>query len=186
MILGLLTPHKGTISIDNYDMQVIDKLHYRKNIGAVLQSSTLFAGTILENILDGRTIDITKISQLAQKLGVDEFINSLPMKYDTILAEGGRNISVGQKQKLLTMKALIHEPKIIIFDEATSALDNESQRKIFDYLNQLNATRIIVSHRLTTVKETQKIIILDKGTTLASGTYDEIASSTLFKKLMVK
>lgn len=186
MLLGLLMPNRGTISVDNYDMQVIDKLHYRKNIGAILQSSTLFAGTILENLMEGRKINKEKIFQLASNLGVEEFINSLPMKYDTVLAEGGRNISVGQKQKLLIMKALIHDPKIIIFDEATSALDNESQIKIFAYLKQLKATRIIVSHRLTTVKEAQKIVVLDKGGVIAGGTYDEILSLGSFRELMVK
>ena len=187
LLLGLMVPQKGALSIDNYDYQIIDKFHYRKELGVILQSSTLFSGTIRDNIMPDGLVEsefvksIEDLDALAKTLGIDDFIQSLPMKYDTLLSEGGRNISMGQKQKILLLKTFMRKPKLLILDEATSALDNASQIKIFDYLSTLKATRIVVSHRLTTIKQAKKIFVLEEGNLILIGDYKALMDSRFLK-----
>lgn len=163
IMLGLLTPQKGTVSIDDYDLNIMNKQFYRTQLGLVLQSSTMFSGSIKTNLKIRSAHEQELIYAMAEQIGFLPFLESLPMGLDTVISEGGRNISVGQRQRLLILKALLQNPKIILFDESTSALDNESQIKVMDYLAKLDITRIYVAHRLTTLQSVDKIIRINQG-----------------------
>jgi ATP-binding cassette subfamily B protein len=166
MIQGIHVPQEGVIRLDNVDLRHIDLTHLRRNVGVVLQESFLFRGTIRENIAVAKPhASLIEIAQAAQLAGAAEFIDRLPMSYDTMLEEGATNLSGGQRQRLSIARALLTKPQLLIFDEATSALDPESESIIQENLARIaeNRTMIIVSHRLSSLTMADAIMVLDRG-----------------------
>lgn len=168
-------PTEGSIFIDGVDIRQISPTFLRSKIGVVPQESFLFSGTIKENIAiakpDATMDEIIKVAKLA---GAHEFISEMPLGYDTIIEERGESLSGGQKQRIAIARALLINPKILIFDEATSALDYESERLILETIRKLKGTRtiIFISHRLSFMKECDFIIVIDKGKIVEIGTHD--------------
>ncbi|HLN25113.1 MAG TPA: peptidase domain-containing ABC transporter [Patescibacteria group bacterium] len=166
LIQGLYPVEEGIIRLDGIDIREIDLVHLRQNIGVVLQDSFLFRGTVRENIAvtkpDAAFEDIVAVAQLA---GADEFIEHLPQGYDTPLEEGATNLSGGQKQRIAIARALLPQPRFLIFDEATSALDPDSEAIVMENLGRIrqNRTILLISHRLSTLVPCDAILVLDKG-----------------------
>ena len=177
MIQGMYQPQSGLIRVDNLDMRELDIAHLRQNIGVVLQDNFLFRGSVKDNIAMSKTNcsfqEIVYVSKLA---GADEFIERLPQSYDTMLEENGSNLSGGQKQRLAIARALLKDPRILIFDEATSALDPESEAIIQRNLRRIakGRTVIIVSHRLSTLTNCDAIVVLERGRMESVGRHREL------------
>jgi subfamily B ATP-binding cassette protein HlyB/CyaB len=166
MMQGIQSPSAGAIRLDGSDLREIDLHHLRHNVGIVLQESFLFRGTIRENI-SASNPDATpqEIVHAARMAGAEEFIDQLPLAYDSVLEEGATNLSGGQRQRIAIARALLPKPKVLIFDEATSALDPESEAIIQHNLSEIakGRTMIIVSHRLSSLVKSDRILVLNKG-----------------------
>lgn len=180
-------PSTGTIRINNCYLNEIDTAHLRRNMGVVLQENFLFHATVAENIRAGQSgATRQQIIQAALMAGADEFIVSLPQGYDTMLEEGAKNLSGGQRQRLAIARALLTSPEILILDEATSALDPESERIVRENLAQIanNRTVIIVSHRLSMLKDADSIIVLQGGRLVGHGPHQQLLHDcALYQKL---
>ena len=190
-IFNLLTrvfdTEKGMITIDGINIKDLTEESLRKNISIIRQEPFLFNRTIKENFeLLKENITLEEIKKYCKLAYIDEYIESLPKKYDTILGEGGVNLSGGQKQRLSIARSLAKESKIILFDEATSSLDNESQNYIKRVIDNLvkEHTIIVVAHRLSTIIDSDEIYIIDKGKLAECGTHKELLkNSNIYKKL---
>lgn len=163
LLIGLERPNSGSISYDGKDLLHWDLTDLRSQIGCVLQNAKIIDGSIFENIAAGRSISEEAIFEVIRKVGLEEFVEKLPMGLHTHLSYGGTTISQGQKQSLLVARALINNPRVILFDEATSALDNLSQKMITKNLEKLSITRIVVAHRYATIREAHHIYTLKDG-----------------------
>ncbi len=175
LLLGFETPQSGGIYYDNYDLSKVDKASLRRKLGCCLQSGTLFTGDLLHNITITAPWATQEEAWEALRLAaMDEDVRRMPMQLHTRVSEGGSGFSGGQKQRLLIARALISQPSIVFFDEATSALDNISQRQVAENLATLGCTRIVVAHRLSTIRHCDRIIVLDQGRIAEQGTFDEL------------
>jgi HlyB family type I secretion system ABC transporter len=177
LLLGLYTPTSGKILIDGKDITQVALHSLRAQIGVVDQSTFLFSGTIAENIGLGQQNASSKaIKQAAIAAGADEFVSSMPMGYETQIGEGGGMLSGGQRQRLAIARSLVGNPSLLVFDEATSSLDTESERIIQKNLETIcrNRSAIIIAHRLSTVRNADLILVLDKGILIESGTHGEL------------
>lgn len=177
LIQRLYIPNSGTIYIDGVDIRHMNPKWLRNNIGVVLQENYLFSGTIKENIALSRPdAPMEHIIAASRMAGADEFIAELSEGYDTQVGERGAALSGGQRQRIAIARALITNPRILIFDEATSALDYESERIIQNNLNTIKTgrTMFIVAHRLSTVKDCDIIIVMDKGHIVERGSHEEL------------
>ena len=190
-IFNLLTrifdTEKGEITIDGINIKDLTEESLRNNLSIIRQEPFLFNRTIKENFqLVKEDISIEEIKKYCKLAYIDEYIESLPNKYDTILGEGGVNLSGGQKQRLSIARSLAKESKIILFDVATSSLDNESQNYIKEVIDNLvkEHTIIVVAHRLSTIIDSDEIYIIDKGKLADCGTHKELLKkSSFYKKL---
>ena len=177
LLLRYFEPKEGVILIDDNPLDSFTEEAMHQNIAIIRQDPFIFNKSILDNfkIMDSKvTLDqIRKYCKLAE---IDDYIMSLPNKYDTLIGEGGVNLSGGQKQRLAIARALLKNSKIILFDEATSALDNENQNKIKKAIDNLvkDHTIVIVAHRLSTIIDADIIYLIDKGKVAASGTHEEL------------
>ncbi len=187
MIQGMYRPQSGLIRVDGLDMRELDIAHLRQNIGVVLQDNFLFRGTVRDNIAMAKTnCSFQEVVYVAKMAGADEFIERLPQSYDTMLEENGSNLSGGQKQRLAIARALLKDPRILIFDEATSALDPESEAIIQKNLNRIarGRTVVIVSHRLSTLTKCDAIMVLDRGKLESVGNHQQLLNkSKTYKEL---
>ncbi len=182
LLLGFEKPEKGKIYYDDKDLDCLDKRELRKRFGVVLQEGRLIAGSIYENIAlagtaisrDGREKEVERVLDVVKEVGLENDIKSMPMGLQTIISEGAGTISGGQRQKILIARAIFHNPKILFFDEATSALDNENQALVTKNLEKLKITRIIIAHRLSTVMNCNRIIVLHDGRIVEEGSYKEL------------
>lgn len=182
MLLGFETPEGGGIYYSGRDIAAVNKRELRKQIGAVLQSDGLIEGSIYQNITGASNMSMDEAWEAARMAGCDKDIEQMPMGMHTFV--GNSTVSGGQKQRILIARSLAKKPRIIIFDEATSAIDNETQAHISDSLRKLNATRIIVAHRLSTIKHADRIYVLEKGRVVQTGTFHELIKTPgLFKNL---
>ena len=166
LLQGLYPVMSGLIKVDGIDIREIDKVHLRNSIGVVLQENYFFSGTVRENLsLTKRNATLDEIITMTKLAGADDFIQNLPKGYDTMLEENASNLSGGQKQRLAIARALLTNPRILIFDEATSALDPESENVIQENLPMIakGRTVLIISHRLSIVSGADMTIVLDKG-----------------------
>lgn len=190
-IFNLLTRifdcNKGHIYIDGIDIKKLSEKSLRKNISIIRQEPFIFNKTILENFkLIDEDITLDKVRKFCKKAYIDDYIMSLPKKYDTLIGEGGGNLSGGQKQRLAIARTLLKESKIILFDEATSALDNESQEYIRESIDELSKdhTVIMVAHRLSTIIDADIIYVIKDGKVYAKGKHDDLMKKCdYYKKL---
>jgi len=185
LLLGFETPISGHIQYDGQDLDGLDPLSVRRQLGVVLQSSNLLGGSIFQNIASGASITLDQAWEAVRMAGLENDIKALPMGMHTFLSEGGTNISVGQRQRLLIARALVFKPRILLFDEATSALDNRAQAIVSQSLDSLNVTRIVIAHRLSTIRHADRIYVLDSGRIVESGSFAELATGKgLFSRMM--
>jgi ATP-binding cassette subfamily B protein len=174
---GLLEPTDGAIYYDGIELSRLNYRELRRNVGFVLQENHLFDDTIARNIAFGeQEPDTDAVMWAARAANAHEFIERLPLGYDTKIGESGMSLSGGQKQRVAIARALYHRPPILVFDEATSALDSESERAVQENLSQIldGRTAFIIAHRLSTVREADSIIVIEKGRIVEQGTHDEL------------
>lgn len=174
LLLGFKEPLSGSIYYDNKDFKQLNKKIIRRQMGVVLQNSTLMTGSIYENLVGYSKVDHSIIWEALKKVGMYDEIASLPMGLHTIIADGGGGFSGGQRQRLLVARALIGDPKILLFDEATSALDNISQKIITETLQHIKSTKIVIAHRLETIMGADYIYFLGNGNILQQGKPQEL------------
>jgi len=177
LLSGLLEPTKGTVLFDGVDMKTLNYRDLRRHVGLVLQDNYVFDGTILENIaLGDPEPDVHRAAWAANTANAHDFIARFPMGYETRVGETGIAISGGQKQRIAIARAIYNNPPILIFDEATSALDSESERAIQENLDRIltNRTAVVIAHRLSTVRNADVIVVLEKGEIAETGTHDEL------------
>ena len=169
---------QGTIKVDGKDIRKLKLNSYRENIGIVLQEPFLFSGTIRDNIAYAvkRPVSEEELTAAAEMANVEEFVQNLPDSYDTVIGENGASLSGGQKQRLAIARAVLKNPSILILDEATSALDTVSEYLVQDALDKLMAgkTTIIIAHRLSTVKNADVIVVMERGKIVQKGTHDQL------------
>lgn len=164
LLLGLLNPSCGTISICGQDISRIGHNNYRTMVGAVMQDDQLFAGNIAENIAFGDDIfDIEDIEEAARLAAVHDEIAAMPMGYYSLIGDMGTTLSGGQKQRVILARALYRKPRILFLDEATSHLDVENEKSVNEAVSQLNMTRVIIAHRPETIASADRKLILNKG-----------------------
>ena len=177
LLAGLLEPTEGEILFDGFELRTLDYRTLRRRIGFVLQESYLFDDTIAANIAFGETTpDPVKVAWAAKAANAHEFVERLPLGFDTRVGESGLRLSGGQQQRIAIARALYHRPPILLFDEATSALDTESERAVKESLDELlvGRTSFVIAHRLSTVRDADRIIVLERGRLVESGTHDEL------------
>ncbi len=177
LLLGLYPATEGKIYIDGYDLANISLRSLREQVGVVDQDTFLFGGTIRENISVSQPhADLEAIIAAAQQAGAHEFIKDFPMAYETQIGEGGGMLSGGQRQRIAIARALLGNPPLLILDEATSSLDAESERIIQTNLDRFlhNRTTLVIAHRLSTVRNADLILVLDRGILVESGTHQEL------------
>lgn len=181
---------EGQILIDGYDINDLDEYSIRNNITIISQNPYIFNMSIKDNLrLIKSDVTLKEIKKACKLACLDEFIESLPDKYDTVVGEGGITLSGGQRQRLAIARAFIQNTKIILFDEATSALDNETQLSIQKAINNLKGeyTILIIAHRLSTIVDCEKIMLIDDGAIKAVGNHQElIKNNEIYKKLYEK
>ncbi|SHG99701.1 type I secretion system permease/ATPase [Bradyrhizobium erythrophlei] len=177
LIQRLYIPERGRVLVDGVDLAMVDTSWLRRQIGAVLQENVLFNQSIRDNIaLPDPAMPIEQVVEAAKLAGAHDFILELPEGYDTVVGERGASLSGGQRQRIAIARALVTNPRILIFDEATSALDYESERIIQDNMQRIaqGRTVFIIAHRLSTVRRSHRIITIDRGRLVEDGTHDEL------------
>ena len=177
LLMRLYDVESGSISIDGIDLRDFSQEALRSQIGVVLQETFLFAGTVYDNIAYAKpTATREEILHAATVAGAHEFIMRLPDAYDTQIGEKGYTLSGGERQRISIARALLHDPRILILDEATAALDTATERQIQDALQQLmkNRTTFAIAHRLSTLRNATRLIVLDKGVIAEVGTHEEL------------
>ncbi|MBF0098111.1 MAG: type I secretion system permease/ATPase [Magnetococcales bacterium] len=177
LVQRLYIPERGRVTIDGQDIAIVDTTSIRNQIGVVLQENTLFSRSIRDNIaLSDPALPIEKIIAAAKLAGAHQFICELPEGYDTLVGEQGTGLSGGQRQRIAIARALILNPRILIFDEATSALDYESERVIQENMRHIctGRTVIIIAHRLSAVRDAHRIVVVDHGQIVEMGPHTEL------------
>ena len=177
LVQRLYVPESGRVSLDGIDLSLVDAAWLRRQIGIVLQESTLFNRTVRENIaIANPAMPIERVIQAAELAGAHEFIAQLPRGYDTEIGERGTSLSGGQRQRIAIARALIGNPRILILDEATSALDYESESIIQANMRRISSGRtvLIIAHRLSTVRGADRIITIHQGRLVEDGTHEEL------------
>ncbi|MBA2722956.1 MAG: type I secretion system permease/ATPase [Methylibium sp.] len=178
LVQRLYTPEQGRVLVDGVDISLIDAAQLRRQIGVVLQENWLFNRSVRENIaITDPAAPIEQVMQVAQLAGAHEFISELPEGYDTVVGEQGTGLSGGQRQRIAIARALFTHPRILIFDEATSALDYESEAILQKNMAAIcrGRTVMVIAHRLSSVRQCHRIIVMDKGRIVEAGTHDELA-----------
>ncbi len=188
LLLGFEAPERGAVFYDRKDIRSLDLRSLRRKIGVVTQDGSLFQGDILSNItVSAPQISVEEAWEAAELAGIADDIRKMPMGMHTVLSEEHSSISGGQKQQLMIARAVASKPKILMLDEATSALDNKTQKRISQAMDALRCTRIVIAHRLSTVRNCDRILVLDQGKIVESGTYDElIAKDGVFAELVAR
>ena len=177
LILGFYTPNKGTIKLGETPLEMINPHVWRSKSGAVMQDGFIFSDTIANNITIGtEQIDIERLRHAVTVANIRDFIDSLPLGYDTKIGMEGNGISQGQKQRLLIARAVYKNPEFLFFDEATNALDANNEKEIMEHLHEFyrGKTVVVVAHRLSTVRNADNIVVLDKGKIAEEGTHHRL------------
>lgn len=188
LLLGFEEPDQGQVCFDGKNLKQLDKRAVRKNLGVVLQNGKLIAGSIYENItITAPNATLKDVQAVIEAVGLKADIEQMPMGVHTVLSENSGTISGGQQQRILIARAIISHPSILIFDEATSALDNVTQAAVCESLDKMNVTRIVVAHRLSTIKNCDRIIVLQDGKIAEQGSYSSLMDHDgLFHQLAVR
>ena len=186
LLLGFEMPESGSVLYGSYDTQQVNLRSMRQHIGTVMQDGKLFAGDIYSNIiLSTPRATVDDAWRAAEIAGIADDIRDMPQGMNTLVGEGSGGISGGQRQRLMIARAVCGNRRILMFDEATSALDNKTQKKISDALDAMSCTRVVVAHRLSTVKHCDRILVVDGGRIAEEGTFDELlAKDGLFAELV--
>lgn len=174
LLLGFETPDQGEIIYDGQNFAELDAARVRSQIGVVMQSSSLFAGSIIENIRGAHDAGLEQCMAAAASAGLASDLDYFPMGIHTPITEGAAALSGGQRQRILIARSLVAQPNLLFFDEATSALDNASQAQVAGTLDALTVTRITIAHRLSTIQNADRIYVLEKGKMKEQGSYDEL------------
>ena len=186
LLLGFEKPEKGAVYYDGRDIDTLDLPSLRRKIGTVTQDAGLFQGDLYSNIvISAPTLSLDDAWEAAETAGIADEIRAMPMGMHTIVSEGQGGISGGQRQRIMIARAVAPKPKLLIFDEATSALDNKTQKQVSDALDNMGCTRIVVAHRLSTIRHCDRILVLSEGHIIEDGTYDSlIEKNGFFAKLV--
>jgi ATP-binding cassette subfamily B protein len=177
LLTGLYRPTSGKVLYDGMDLEGLDRTSLRRQLGIVLQQPYLFADSIRNNIAIGdEGLPLTRIVEAAQRAHIHDFVQTLPLGYETGLADGGASLSGGQRQRLALARALVRRPSILLLDEATSHLDAESEREVLEELEGMRATRLVIAHRLSTVVRADKILVMENGEIVEQGRHDELVA----------
>ena len=179
LLLGFYEPNKGTIKIGETPLNIINPHFWRSKSGSVMQDGFIFSESIADNIAVGvDQVDIEKLRHAVTVANIRDFIDSLPMGYNTKIGMEGSGISQGQRQRILIARAVYKNPEFIFLDEATNALDANNEKEIMHHLHKFykGKTVIVVAHRLSTVKDADKIVVLDQGKVAEEGTHEELTS----------
>ena len=184
LLLGFEKPDEGRVCYDGKDLRQLDKREVRKQLGVVLQNGRLIAGSIYENItITAPHATMEEVRAVIEAVGLKDDIAQMPMGVHTVLSESSGTISGGPQQRILIARAIAPKPRILIFDEATSALDNVTQAAVCESLERMNVTRIVVAHRLSTVRNCDRILVLDNGKIAEEGSYESLmAKNGLFRQ----
>lgn len=185
LLVGIYQPGSGEVYLDDHKLSEVDTSYAYRQMGIVPQEITLFNKSIYENIVANRD-DITQedVEEACRIVGIADDIERMPMRYNTIVSDMGMNFSGGQRQRLALARALAGKPKILVLDEATSALDNIYEKSISDQLQDIKVTRIVIAHRLSTVYDADKIVVVEKGKIAEVGTHEElIRKGGIYKSL---
>ncbi|HSU14673.1 NHLP bacteriocin export ABC transporter permease/ATPase subunit [Longimicrobium sp.] len=174
LLLGFEQPESGSIFFDGQELGGLDLLALRRQIGVVLQNGRLMPGDLFSNIVGSTGALLEDAWEAARMSGLDGDIKAMPMGMHTVVSEGGSTLSGGQRQRLMIARAIVTRPRILLFDEATSALDNRTQAIVADSLAGLRSTRLVIAHRLSTVIHADRICVIQKGTVVQSGRYEEL------------
>lgn len=175
LLLGFEKPTQGKIYYDDMDIDSLDKRELRKKFGVVLQDGQMISGSIYENIMiTSGNVSEKKVQQIIKMVGLENDIRQMPMGIHTVVSEGSGTISGGQRQRILIARAIANNPRILYFDEATSALDNVNQALVCESLEKLHATRVVIAHRLSTVMNCDRILVLEQGELVEQGSYQEL------------
>jgi ATP-binding cassette subfamily C protein len=184
LMLGFLTATEGHISYDGIDISQYNLKALRHQFGVVLQNAQVLTGTVRRNIGLSEEADMELVREAAASAAVLEDIESMPMKFNTMLSGEAEVISGGQRQRIVLARALMRKPRILFLDEATSAVDNIAQKAIRENLDKLGITRIAIAHRLSTVVNCDRILVLDHGEIVEQGSYNELMEQNgLFAKM---
>jgi subfamily B ATP-binding cassette protein HlyB/CyaB len=177
LVQRLYIPESGRVFVDGVDLAMVDTAWLRRQVGVVLQDNVLFNRSVRDNIaLADPAMQIDRVIAAAELAGAHEFILEMPEAYDTIIGERGTSLSGGQRQRIAIARALVMDPRVLIFDEATSALDYQSERVIQANMRQIaeGRTVFIIAHRLSTVRHTDRILTIDRGRLVEDGSHDEL------------
>jgi NHLM bacteriocin system ABC transporter ATP-binding protein len=175
LLLGFEKPEKGAVCYDRKSLTKLDLPSLRKKIGTVMQDAGLFQGDIFSNIvITAPELTLADAWEAAEKAGIADDIRAMPMGMNTMVSEGQGGISGGQRQRLMIARAIAPKPKLLIFDEATSALDNRTQKQVSEALDKMGCTRIVIAHRLSTIRHCDRILVLEGGSIVEDGRYDEL------------
>lgn len=187
LLLGFETPTKGEVRYDGKDLAELDLQAVRRQLGVVLQNGRINSGSIFDNIAAGALVSLSEVWEAVHMAGLTEDIEQMPMGIHTVISEGGSNISGGQRQRLLIARALVLKPKMIFFDEATSALDNRTQEVVTQSLDKLQATRIVIAHRLSSIRNADRIYVIADGQIIQVGNFTELLQQEgLFARLIAR
>jgi len=185
LMLGFARPEDGVIRYDGQPLNGLQLESVRRQIGTVLQHSALFSGSLFEAIAGGCLISLEDAWAAAEMAGLADDIQQMPMGMQTVIPDGGGTLSGGQRQRVAIARALVRRPGLLIFDEATSALDNRTQAIVSQSLERLAITRVVIAHRLSTVRQADQILVLERGQVRQQGCFDTLmAVPGLFAKLM--
>jgi len=174
LLFGFERPDSGAVLFDGHDLLNLNLEAVRRHLGVVLQDGQVTADSILNNIVGGARLSTDEVWEALRAAGLKDDIRAMPMGLQTTVQEGGSGLSGGQRQRLLIARALARKPRILLFDEATSALDNRTQSVVQASIGKLGITRIVIAHRLSTVRNVDRIYVLDQGRIVESGRYDEL------------
>ena len=174
LLLGFEQPASGSVFLDGRDLSGLDPVAIRRYMGVVPQNGQLVAGNIYENIAGMSPLGVEGAWAAARAAALDEDIRAMPMGMQTVVASQGSALSTGQKQRLLIARALARRPRILLLDEATSALDNRAQAGVQASLRKLSATRVVIAHRLSSIRDVDRIYVMDRGRIVESGLHDDL------------
>lgn len=185
LLLGFEKPDQGEIFLDDVALSGLDPLHFRRQIGTVLQHDHLMTGTIYENLSIVKPLSLEQAWQAARLAGLEPDIRRMPMGMHSLITQGGRAYSGGERQRIMLARALAGEPKLLVLDEATSSLDPVVQTEVMANLERLRVTRIVAAHRLSTIREADQIWVFERGRIAERGRFEElIRAKGPFEKLM--
>jgi ABC-type bacteriocin/lantibiotic exporter with double-glycine peptidase domain len=177
LLLGFEKPESGTVFLDEKAIDTLDIGAVRRQLGVVLQNGKLASGSLYDNICGGVQLPLAQAWEAARLAGLEDDIKAMPMGMNTVISEGVNTLSGGQRQRIMIARAVARRPRILLFDEATSALDNQSQAIVSTSLGNLNVTRIVIAHRLSTVRQADRIIVLVDGKVVQTGNFSELSNT---------